>query len=67
MEFLGYERPDGSVGVRNHVAVISGGRCANEMTATIADAVKGAVPILHTDTTPMICLDAGNLGSKGLF
>ncbi|MBU2534613.1 MAG: UxaA family hydrolase [Chloroflexota bacterium] len=48
MEFLGYGRPDGSVGVRNHVAVISGGRCANEMAATIADAVKGAVPILHT-------------------
>jgi len=48
MEFLGYERPDGSVGVRNHVAVISSGRCANEMTATIADAVRGAVPILHT-------------------
>jgi len=48
MEFLGYERPDGSVGVRNHVAVISGGRCANEMAATIADAVKGTVPILHT-------------------
>ena len=48
MEFLGYERPDGSVGVRNHVAVISSGRCANEMAATIADAVSGAVPILHT-------------------
>jgi len=48
MEFLGYQRPDGSVGVRNHVAVISGGRCANEMATIIADAVKGAVPILHT-------------------
>ena len=48
MEFLGYERPDGSVGVRNHVAVIPAGRCANEMAATIADAVKGAVPVLHT-------------------
>jgi len=48
MEFLGYERPNGSVGVRNHVAVISSGRCANEMTVTIADMVKGAVPVLHT-------------------
>ena len=48
MEFLGYERPDGSVGVRNHVAVISSGRCANETAAAIADAVKGAVPVLHT-------------------
>ena len=48
MEFLGYERLDGSVGVRNHVAVISSGRCANELTATIADQVQGAVPVLHT-------------------
>ena len=48
MEFLGYERPDGSVGVRNHVAVISSGRCANEMAVAIADAVQGAVPIIHT-------------------
>jgi altronate dehydratase large subunit len=48
MEFLGYERPDGSAGVRNHVAVISSGRCANEIAATIADSVQGAVPIIHT-------------------
>jgi len=48
MEFLGYERHDGSVGVRNYVAVISSGRCANEIAATIADAVRGAMPIIHT-------------------
>jgi altronate dehydratase large subunit len=48
MEFLGYERPDGSAGVRNHVAVISSGRCANEMATVIADAVPGATPIIHT-------------------
>ncbi|MBM4448615.1 MAG: altronate dehydratase [Chloroflexi bacterium] len=48
MEFFGYERPDGSVGVRNHVAVISSGRCANEMAVMIASAVQGVVPIIHT-------------------
>jgi len=47
MEFLGYERPDGTVGVRNHVVVIPAGRCANELAATIADGVKDTVPILH--------------------
>jgi len=47
MEFLGFERPDGSIGVRNHVIVIPAGRCANELAATIADKVKDAVPILH--------------------
>ncbi len=48
MEFLGYERPDGSAGIRNYVAVISSGRCANEMAANIADAVPGAVPVIHS-------------------
>jgi altronate dehydratase large subunit len=48
MEFLGYERPDGSVGIRNHVAVISSGRCANELAATIADAGQGAGPVITT-------------------
>ena len=48
MDFLGYKRPDGSVGIRNHVVVISSGRCANEMAATMADSVKGAMPVLHT-------------------
>ena len=47
MEFLGYERSDGTVGVRNHVVVIPAGRCSNELAATIADGVKGTVPILH--------------------
>lgn len=47
MEFLGFERSDGSVGVRNHVVVIPAGRCANELAAIIADEVKDVVPILH--------------------
>jgi altronate dehydratase large subunit len=48
MDFLGFARPNDTAGIRNHVAVISGGRCANELTANIADAVKGAVPVIHT-------------------
>ena len=47
MEFLGYERPDGLVGVRNHVVVIPAGRCSNELAATITDGVQGAMPLLH--------------------
>ncbi|MDD5127583.1 MAG: UxaA family hydrolase [Dehalococcoidales bacterium] len=45
-KFLGYERPDGSVGVRNSVAIISGGNCSNELAATISNQVKGSVPLL---------------------
>ncbi len=48
MQFLGYRRPDGSVGVRNLVALIPAGRCANEMACRIADeAGTGVHPVLH--------------------
>ncbi len=48
MEFLGYRRPDGTVGVRNLVALIPAGRCANEMACRIADdAGSGIHPLLH--------------------
>ena len=47
MEFMGYARKDGSVGIRNHVVVIPASNCANELAATIAADVNGAIPLLH--------------------
>jgi altronate dehydratase large subunit len=48
MEFSGYERPDGSVGVRNYVALIPAGRCANELASRISDeAGSNVVAVLH--------------------
>ena len=47
MSFLGYRRPDGSVGVRNHVAVISTVTCANEVASRIANQVEEAVSLTH--------------------
>lgn len=47
MSFMGYKRPDGSVGVRNHVAVLSTVWCANEVALRIVERVKGTVPITH--------------------
>jgi len=47
MSFLGYERPDGSVGIRNHVLVIPGGLVA----AKICDFVEGARTILVAQDT----------------
>ena len=41
MEFLGYHRPDGQVGVRNYVLVIPGGLVASK----ICDFVQGAVTV----------------------
>lgn len=46
LSFLGYERPDGTYGVRNHLAVISSVGCANEVTRRIAHEVGGA-PVMH--------------------
>ena len=47
-EFLGYERPDGSVGVRNHMLVIAPIDCSYEPARKIAEQVDGAVAITQT-------------------
>lgn len=46
-EFLGYEREDGSVGIRNHVAIISTAPYANDTVERAADIVENTVPITH--------------------
>jgi altronate dehydratase large subunit len=45
--FMGYERPDGSAGVRNYVVVIPSVACANGVVAAIAKAVPEVVPLYH--------------------
>jgi altronate dehydratase large subunit len=45
--FSGYVRGDGSVGVRNHVAIIPTVACANGVAGLIAREAPGAVPLLH--------------------
>ena len=44
-EFHGYERPDKSVGVRNHLLVIAPIDCSYEPARRIADRVEGAVAV----------------------
>lgn len=46
-QFLGYRRPDGKVGVRNHLAIISCSIYANRVVAAISERVPQAVPIMH--------------------
>jgi len=46
MEFMGFKRKDGRVGVRNQVAVVSTVFCSSTVTRKIAD-VTGAVAITH--------------------
>jgi altronate dehydratase large subunit len=47
LDFTGYERLDGTFGVRNYVALIPTVGCANEVIRAIADRVKGTKPLLH--------------------
>jgi altronate dehydratase large subunit len=47
MSFQGYRRADGSVGVRNHVGIISTVACANDVAGWIGSRVPGAVPFVH--------------------
>ena len=41
--FYGYARPDGRVGIRNHVLVLPASVCASDVTNRVAAAVPGAV------------------------
>lgn len=49
MEFYGYKRPDGKVGIRNHVLVLPTCACASETCRIIAQQVNGAVNIINQD------------------
>lgn len=45
MKFQGYERPDGSVGIRNIILVMAVADCSEPVARMIAEEVKGAVHI----------------------
>lgn len=46
--FKGYIRPDGQVGIRNHVVVMANAACSTGVVDQIAKAVPEVVPLLHT-------------------
>lgn len=43
LTFMGYRRPDGKVGVRNHVLILPASSCASDTTRIIASQVKNTV------------------------
>jgi len=47
MQFRGYARPDGRVGTRNYVGVLSTVVCANEVVERIGRSVTGAATFTH--------------------
>ncbi|MBP1763288.1 MAG: uxaA 1 [Firmicutes bacterium] len=58
MEFMGYRRSDGSVGIRNHVLVMPTVVCANRVARGIAQNVQGAVWFEHQHGCSQIGADA---------
>ncbi|HEX2923391.1 MAG TPA: UxaA family hydrolase [Chloroflexota bacterium] len=57
MEFWGYLRPDGRVGVRNHVAVIPSVYCAEVVARRVAQQVQGAISLHHKVGCSQVGLD----------
>lgn len=58
MKFLGIKRPDGKIGVRNHVLVLPSVVCASEVCNAIAQKVKGVISIPHTNGCAQLTHDA---------
>jgi altronate dehydratase large subunit len=45
--FLGYKRPDGTVGVRNYVLILPTVVCASHVAKRISEEVQGTVSLVH--------------------
>jgi altronate dehydratase large subunit len=58
MKFFGYKRPDGKVGVRNHVIILPSVVCASEVCNAIARNVKGTIAIPHPHGCAQLPFDA---------
>lgn len=55
MKFMGYKRPDGQVGVRNHIGILPAVFCANKVAELITHQIEGAVMLRH----PVGCSQVG--------
>ncbi len=47
MTFMGYRRPDGSVGVRNHVVALPTANCVDDAVFEMCARVPGTIPLCH--------------------
>jgi altronate dehydratase large subunit len=58
MNFFGYKRPDGKVGVRNHIVILPSVACSSEVCNAIARKVKGTISIPHPHGCAQLAFDA---------
>lgn len=55
--FWGYQRPDGSVGVRNHVLILPASICATDTARIVAGQVDGAVTFHNQNGCSQVAAD----------
>ena len=55
--FMGYRRPDGRVGIRNHVLILPTSICASDTTERIARAVDGCVSFHNQNGCSQVDVD----------
>jgi altronate dehydratase large subunit len=55
-EFMGYQRPDGQVGIRNKIAILPSVSCVNNIAQQISNKVENSVALKH----PLGCGQFGN-------
>lgn len=56
-KFLGYRRPDGKVGVRNHVLILPTITCATQTAQRITELVQGTVTFIHQHGCAQVGVD----------
>lgn len=47
MELFGFVRPDGSLGIRNHLCLVSADEGSDAVCLRVAGSVRGAIPLLY--------------------
>jgi altronate dehydratase large subunit len=57
MKFWGYRRPDGKVGVRNHVLILPTITCATQAAHQITQLVQGTVSFIHQHGCAQVGVD----------
>lgn len=57
MNFYGYKRPDGKVGIRNHILILPASVCASDTTRIVASQVEGAVTFNNQNGCSQVASD----------
>ncbi|MBV1820256.1 UxaA family hydrolase [Clostridium cochlearium] len=57
MNFYGYRRPDGKVGIRNHVLILPASVCASDTTRVVASQVHGAITFNNQNGCSQVASD----------